>query len=131
MEAFFDFCVKILAGFLVLFTFKEKLYPSVNKLFIAKIQQPHIDLNMRCDEYDKRCIELTKVIDILMHGQKAILHDRIYGACRFYIDEQGYISLDDLENLDILYKSYIALHGNGLCKKLYGQVCELKHEKEV
>ena len=128
MEVYFDLGVKVLAGLLVLYTFREKFYTPVDRLVRKKIVQPHIDLNKRCDDFDSKCKEIDSQITVLMHGQKAILHDRIYGMCLYHLDA-GWISLEDLENLSILYKSYTDLNGNGLCEKYYLEVCELGHTK--
>lgn len=48
----------------------------------------------------------------LLDGVLAILHDRIYQACQYYI-KQGSIDTGGLKNLEYLYKSYHALGGNG------------------
>ena len=44
----------------------------------------------------------------LLDGVLAILHDRIYQACQYYI-KQGSIDTSGLKNLEYLYKSYHAL----------------------
>lgn len=51
-------------------------------------------------------------------GLLAILHDRLYQSCRYYIG-QGCIELDGLKNLECLYDAYHALGGNGTGTELY------------
>lgn len=48
-----------------------------------------------------------------------ILHSILYSELERII-AQGYITEEELENLNYLYKPYIKLHGNGTCEKLYG-----------
>jgi hypothetical protein len=57
----------------------------------------------------------------LLDGVLAILHDRIYQACQFYI-AQGYVDMAGLKNVEYLYRSYHALGGNGTGTELYNRV---------
>lgn len=58
----------------------------------------------------------------------AILHDRLYQACRHYI-EQGCCPLNDMKNLEYLYQGYHDLGGNGTCEELYRRCRALPLEK--
>ena len=53
-------------------------------------------------------------------GLLAIMHDRLYQSCTFYI-KQGSIDTAGLKNLEYLYKSYHALGGNGTGTELYNR----------
>lgn len=53
-------------------------------------------------------------------GLLAIMHDRLYQSCTFYI-KQGHIDMGGLKNLEYLYKSYHALGGNGTGTELYNR----------
>ena len=53
-------------------------------------------------------------------GLLAILHDRLYQACQFYL-AQGWIDASGLKNIEYLYKSYHALGGNGTGTELYNR----------
>lgn len=117
-EAAFDLAVKVVGGVLVLLTFKAKIWPPVIECLRKKIIKPHDDLNKRCDEYEK-------TQKILIAGQLAILHDRVYQACKYYIEQES-IDVEDLKNLEHLYNAYAAMGGNGTCKQLYERVCALK-----
>lgn len=54
----------------------------------------------------------------------ALLHDRLYRLCQGYI-KQGYVKVDQLDNLMYLWQPYEGLGGNGTGKKLYDQVLQL------
>lgn len=55
---------------------------------------------------------------LLKEGVLALLHDRIYQACQYHI-QQREISVQDLNNLEYLYKGYSSLGGNGTGEELY------------
>ena len=48
----------------------------------------------------------------------AILHDRLLQSLTYYL-EKGEINSDQMDNLKIMYDSYIALNGNGTIKILW------------
>lgn len=54
-------------------------------------------------------------------GLLAIMHDRLYQSCTFYI-KRGSIDIGGLKNIEYLYKSYHALGGNGTGTDLYNRV---------
>lgn len=54
-------------------------------------------------------------------GLLAIMHDRLYQSCTFYI-KQGRIDIGGLKNIEYLYKSYHSLGGNGTGTDLYNRV---------
>lgn len=118
VERLFDLGVKILAGVLVFITFRWKCLEPMK----LKITQPHDELHKRCDEYEK-------TQSVLISGQLALLHDRVYQACKHYIDEDC-IDVEDLKNLEHLFDAYVLMGGNGTCKQMFGRVCELKYKKE-
>ena len=55
---------------------------------------------------------------------KAILHDRIYEAFRYYM-KTGCIDQPGLENLDTLWEAYVHWGGNGTGKTYYQKVKDL------
>ena len=67
--------------------------------------------------------------DVLREGILALLHDRLYQACSFFI-ARGWATLDDRENLEYLYRPYKALGGNGTGETLYHTVEKLPYQKE-
>lgn len=54
----------------------------------------------------------------------ALLHDKLYYLCNKHIND-GSITIDDLENLDYLYRAYRDLGGNGVCENLYNRCRDL------
>ena len=69
-----------------------------------------------------------KEYDLLRAGMLALLHDRLYESCSFYI-ARGYCDVDDRHNLECLYKPYKALGGNGTGESLYKKVLDLPLEQ--
>lgn len=74
--------------------------------------------------YCKVKFELEKQ-EVLKEGMLAILHDRIYQLCTIYIERTS-ITVDELENLEYLYKSYHNLGGNGTGTALYERCKNLR-----
>ncbi|WP_207704242.1 hypothetical protein [Candidatus Enterococcus ferrettii] len=60
----------------------------------------------------------------LEYANVAILHDKIYKQCTKYL-KSGWVSVDDLENLEYLWRGYRQLGGNGTGETLYKKVLEL------
>lgn len=74
--------------------------------------------------YSKFKQELTTQ-KLLKEGMIAILHDRLYQLCTKYLDK-GEITVDELENLELLYVSYHNLGGNGTGTALFNRCKDLK-----
>lgn len=117
-ESAFDLAVKVVSGVLVFIGFKAKIYPWITSKLSKRFIKPHDDLNSRCDEFEK-------AQESLEIGVLALLHDRVYQACKHHIDA-GEISVEDLRNLEHLYRAYAGMGGNGTCKELYERVCDLE-----
>ncbi|WP_260185682.1 hypothetical protein [Lacticaseibacillus paracasei] len=58
-------------------------------------------------------------------GLVGLLHHEVYMLCNHHI-EVGYISTDDLDDLNYLFRSYKALGGNGTGEALYNKVLQLR-----
>ena len=56
----------------------------------------------------------------------ALLHDRLYQACQFYIS-RGYCTVGDRDNLEYMFKPYKALGGNGTGEELYNRCLALEY----
>lgn len=64
--------------------------------------------------------------------QKMLLglaHDTLYSRLDVYLD-RGYVSMDELENLEYIIIPYKQLGGNGTCERMYEAVCKLPHHGE-
>lgn len=75
----------------------------------------------------KRLTKWKKDQDVVRVGIIAILHDRLYQACTFFI-RQGFCSVEDKKNLEYLYAPYKELGGNGTGTALYEQCMKLPIE---
>ena len=64
-------------------------------------------------------------IKLMKDGMKAMLHDRLYQSCRYYLTK-GLIDEDGFANLSAIYNSYHGLGGNGTGTELYNRTCKLK-----
>lgn len=72
----------------------------------------------------KRSKAVNQRLSNLEDSNIALLHDKIYKYCSEFI-ESGKVSIDDLNNLEYLFKSYKSLGGNGTGETLYNRVKEL------
>ena len=68
--------------------------------------------------------ETDNTFKTMKEADIAILHDRLYQSCLYYI-HQNHIDHDGLQNIEILYKTYSKLGGNGTGTTLYHKACEL------
>ena len=83
-------------------------------LFIKPESKQNNRIDKLCDEQE-----------LLKNGIKAIMHDRIFQSCEYFL-RQNEISVNELENLGKLYQPYSDLGGNGLCERLYTRVQNLE-----
>lgn len=72
------------------------------------------------EERKKKAEEESREQALIKEGVLALLHDRVYQACQYHI-QNNYISIQDLNNLEYLYKGYSGLGGNGTGKELYNR----------
>lgn len=72
----------------------------------------------------RRVAHKIKEQEQVKDGILAILHDRLYQLCQYYIN-QGDISPSALKNIEYLYRSYHTLGGNGTGTELYDRVKKL------
>lgn len=77
--------------------------------------------------YRKLSARVKKEVEeqnLIKEGLLAMLHDRLYQGCRFYL-RQGCIDVEGLKNIEYLYISYHELGGNGTGTELYNRVKRL------
>lgn len=67
--------------------------------------------------------------DLVKQGVLAILHDRLYQTCQFYL-KRGYCTIDDRDNLEYMFRPYKALGGNGTGEELYNRCLALPYGPE-
>lgn len=59
--------------------------------------------------------------NVVKDGILAILHDRVYQACKCSI-ARGWCTVEEMKNMEYLYQAYHALGGNGTGTQLYSRV---------
>lgn len=100
---------------------------EINSLFVALGSGGVISLFVRVFKQLKAQREQTeRRFRNLESANLALLHDKIYQQCIYFL-EQGWISVDDLENLEYIWKGYRALGGNGTGEALYSKILTLPH----
>lgn len=77
----------------------------------------------------KRQKEENEKSAALHDGVLALLHDRLYQACRYHLG-RGYCGLDDRDNLEYMFRPYKALGGNGTGEELYNRCLALPYALE-
>lgn len=80
-------------------------------------------------QISKRQKEENKKNIALHDGVLALLHDRLYQACQFFL-KRGYCNLDDRDNLEYMFRPYKALGGNGTGEELYNRCLALPYGPE-
>lgn len=92
-----------------------------------KINQPEetaTELAELKRQHKEETEKLHKHLFSLENGLLVCLHDRLYFLCNFYL-VQGWLTVEELKNLEHLYIGYSGLGGNGTCKELYERCCGL------
>lgn len=98
----------------------EVLFGGIVSILTAFIKHLSSKLKEEREERKKKSEEESKEQALLKEGVLALLHDRIYQACQYHI-QNNYISIQDLNNLEYLYKGYSGLGGNGTGEELYNR----------
>lgn len=89
-------------------------------------------LGMWCKMLNSKLKEKTKEQEALKSGMIAILHDRLFHICNYYLS-LGYIPVDKseevLDNAKIIYEAYHGIGGNSTGTVLYEKLLKLKVQK--
>ena len=83
----------------------------------------------RLTEIENKINRVQEDIEQRKEISKALLHHEIYTSARISVD-QGFITEEALENLELLYVPYKKLGGNGTAERLYEQCKSLPNKKE-
>lgn len=67
-------------------------------------------------------------IDVEKKMILGLAHDALYKRLEKHLID-GYITIDDLENIEYLYQPYREMGGNGTCERMYEEICKLPHKK--
>lgn len=97
----------------------------------AKKEDDKNVMNTRLTEVEKRLAAMEKQMDLMFKRMElleradlSLLRERLFYNCKAHIRD-GFITVDDMEEIDALYASYTALNGNGTGTKLYNDVKRL------
>lgn len=96
----------------------EVLFGGIVSILTAFVKSLSSNLKKEKEERKKKSLEESKEQELLKVGVLSLLHDRIYQACQYHM-RNGYITVQDLNNLEYLYKGYRGLGGNGTGEELY------------
>lgn len=98
---------------------------SIGSIFLLGVKRLfHVMFNIINQKQKKEKEEMDNMknkLSSLEIAMKAISHDKIYKLTDEYID-RGWVTLDELDNLEYLYTAYRALGGNGTGEKRYNRV---------
>lgn len=91
------------------------------KLFTNQLQEKN-----KIRKQEKELVE--KRLKSVEFANLAILHNKIYRQCSDHLDV-GFISIDDLDDLEYLFSAYKNLGGNGTGETLYNKVKNLPNKE--
>lgn len=91
----------------------------------ANDQARLVAIDERFEKMDKRFEAIDERFKGVALAQISLLHDVIYDRCQTYL-ERGYITVIEMDNLNVQWKAYSALGGNGTGEILYNRVKQLK-----
>jgi len=98
---------------------------SIGSIFLLGVKRLfHLMFNIINQKQKKEKEEMDNMknkLSSLEIAMKAISHDKIYKLTDEYID-RGWVTLDELDNLEYLYTAYRTLGGNGTGEKRYNRV---------
>lgn len=104
--------------------FKDFFNVAIGSAILLLIKKIISRLKERKD-LNKLVVQNTeKRFQVLERAMIAIQHDRIYSLTEEYLT-RGYVTLDELDNLDYLYNSYKEQGGNGSGERRYMLVQKL------
>ena len=120
MNSIFDWLIKYAGGIVTIVTAVTLL--STQKKYLAKKLSAG-NTGERLQAIEQSLSQQNKITGKL-------LHSLFFSACRRALN-RGYTSLDELEDISMLYESYKSLNFNGYGDELYKKVTELKTDKEL
>lgn len=91
----------------------------------ARKEEVEQEVKLRQEEKDL----VNRRLEGLEKANVAILHNKIYRQCDHHLTD-GYITIDDLDDLSYLFNAYKSLGGNGTGEVLYNKVKSLPNKKQ-
>lgn len=97
----------------------------VGRFFNTLIQ--HTKNKEKAKSKDRKIV--NRRLDSLEQANLAMLHNKIYRQCEDHL-RAGYITLEDLDDMDYLFSAYKNLGGNGTGEAVYKEVKQLPKFKK-
>lgn len=119
--------IAVITGLSVLCSlpFIKPLYQAYRRAQVFRLTQSMTKVNEpMVSAYKKQLALIKKEIDTIKKSQVAELHDQIYREGTRLL-EQGYLTVDELDNFAHLFRAYSALGGNGTGEAMYNRVIKL------
>lgn len=110
-------------------TYLSPIWLLLIAIFWKPFKKIFVKEQSRLTEIENKLISLQEDIEERKEISRALLHHEIYQSAHESL-ENGYISEDALENLELLFTEYRKLGGNGTAQRLYEECCQLPHFKE-
>jgi len=110
---------------LILALFGVGLFGFMYKIF-KLIRDKNQTIRNQKEEKDHMVDERFSALERAM---LAMLHNKIYKQCGEHLND-GFINLEDLDDLNYLFSAYEALGGNGTGKAIYKKVIALNNQKK-
>jgi hypothetical protein len=98
-----------------------KKYKNMDKNVKNELTDINEKINIQFTEIENK---INSRFDIIVDALLSISHDRLYQACMFYITTNQ-ITVEELSNLEYLFKGYTSLGGNGTGEELYKKCTDL------
>ena len=86
-------------------------------------------LRMQSEVSEKKFADKEKEDKMTREGVIVSLHMRLYELCQECIN-QGYVTTEELKNVEEVYKTYHAHGGNGTGTSLYNRILALPIDKD-
>lgn len=102
----------------------EVLFSAILSGLVLFIKTLYSNFKKERKEWQEKLEAEQEEQKLLKGAMLALLHDRIYQVCQESIRVNG-ITLQELDNLNHLYKGYSALGGNGTGEEMYKRCTNL------
>lgn len=99
-------------------------------LKISQQNQQNIERNLEIIKQNyERSLENEHKVDALVASQKVLMRESLIAKHDIYV-EKGFLTTEEFDDYEEMYKCYEALKGNGTGHKMYLEVCEIPIHNE-
>ena len=103
---------------------QKKQKENYQKKFINSTIKKEEKQDKHLENIDEKIKQTAETQQDILKRQKVILHNQIRAKSKNLIN-QGYITLSDLDGLNLIYKEYKEIGGNGTAEILYKRAISL------